>query len=228
MNKTDILSFVAAVKERLAGTPDFDIEVKADETSQTISAWSRTYPNTQATFDLGRNQVVASSGSRLGAGALNELLNNDTLIANATYIIDGHFIVRTDTQGRPYRYLVSYNKTWKVSHTDRPTQPLGKGAEDGDQVGHVIAAALYGPHERGINIVPMPWQLNERWYCFQEVYLASCLRELEKSEDDWFIELRIDVSYEEERPLRPDMIRLEADVDNGKGYYARLSTECIY
>ena len=229
MNKADVLSYVAAMKERLAGTPDFDIEMKTDDASDTISVWSRTYPNTQATFDLGRNRVTASSGSRPDAGALNELLNNETLVGNATYIIDGHFVIRTDDLGRPCRFRVSYNKTWSVLHGDRPTQPLGKGAEDGDQAGHVIAASLRGPHERGVNIVPMPWQLNERWYRYQEVFLASCLHDLEESADeDWFLEVRIDVSYEDERPLRPDMIRLEADVDNGKGYYARLSTECIY
>ena len=54
-----------------------------------------------------------------------------------------------------------------------------------------------------------------------------CLRELEKSEDDWLIELHIDVCYSA-NSLRPDSIRLSADIDNARGYSASLSTECIY
>ena len=97
---------------------------------------------------------------------------------------------------------------------------------DSDQAGHVIAAALHGPHER-FNIVPMPWEYNEKWYRFQEQMLGGSLKELEKSSENWFMELRIDVTYESST-LRPDTIRLEAEIDNACGYYSKLSSECVF
>lgn len=223
MKKTDVLSYVDAMTLRLSGTPDFDVEVQ-DDGSGIIQVRSRNYPNTAATFDLERNRVTASSGSRLGAGALNELLNNDVLVKNAAYLIDGSIYVRTDALGRPYRFRVNYNRSWTVAHTGRPSRDLPKN--DGDQIGHVIACALCGPHER-FNIVPMPEDYNKGWYLFQEQMLAGALAKMRDSSENWFLDLRIDVSYDGPS-LRPDSLHLEAELDNATGYYAHLSSECVY
>ena len=225
MKQENIMHNIAAMQDRLAGTPDFDVEVKYDE-SGIIRVFSKNYPNTSATFDLERNRVTADSGSRPGAGALNELLNNDTLLKNATYIVDGHLYVKTDALGRPYLFRVNYNRSWSIDHDSRPSRKLGKEAMDSDQAGHVIAAALHGPHER-FNIVPMPWQYNEKWCRFQEQMLGGALKELEKFSEDWFMDLRIDVSYDGPS-LRPDAIHLDAEIDNACGYSAKLSSKCVY
>jgi len=223
MNMTDIIAYTAAMRDRLAGTPDFDVTIQENKDG-TITVRSGRYPNTVATFDLVRNRVLASSGSRLGAGALNELLNNDVLVKNATYIVDGHILVKTDALGRPCRFRVNYNRSWKVVHSSRPSRDLRK--KDGDQAGHVIAAALHGPHER-FNIVPMPEDYNQGWYLFQEQMLAGALAKMEESAEDWLLDLRIDVSYDGPS-LRPDSLRLESEIDNGRGYSARLSSDCVY
>ena len=223
MKKEDVFDYVSQMKARLAGTPDF--EVKTQTKDQLITVWSKAYPNTAAVFDLGLNTVTASSGSRYDAGALNELINNDIMVKNASYIIDDHFFIWTDAEGRPYRYWVDYDKEWTVEHDLRPRQILNKGALDGDQKAHVIAASLRGMHER-INILPMPKKLNERYCRFQETFLANCLSEFEKSSEKWFLKLRIDVSYKDTQ-LRPESIRLEADV-NGKSYSGHMHTKCFY
>jgi len=223
MNKTDVITYIAAMRDRLAGTPDFDVELRENEDG-TITARSGHYPNTAATFDLERNRITADSGSRLDAGALNELLNNDTLVKNATYIVDGHIHVKTDALGRSCRFRVNYNRSWKVVHSARPTR--GLRMKDGDQAGHVIAVALHGPHEF-INIVPMPEEYNQGWYLFQEQMLAGALAKMEESAEDWSLDLRIDVSYYGPS-LRPDSLHLEAGIDNARGYSARLSSDCVY
>ena len=97
---------------------------------------------------------------------------------------------------------------------------------DGDQIGHVIAYALCGPHER-FNIVPMPEDYNKGWYLFQEQMLAGALTKMRDSSENWFLDLRIDVSYDGPS-LRPDALHLEAELDNATGYYAHLSSECVY
>lgn len=226
MTKSDILSYVSAMALRLESTPDFSV-VMEEPAPGIVVVRTENYPATKASFDLERHRVTADTGSRQdGTGALNELLNNPTLVRNATYWLDGHIFIKTDVLGRPYKYRVFYNKNWSVVHSQRPSNYPDKCFRDGDQAGHVIAASLYAPHEL-INVVPMPLELNEKWYRFQDVYLASALRELEKSEDDWLIELHIDVCYSA-NSLRPDSIRLSADIDNARGYSASLSTECIY
>lgn len=226
MRKTDIIRYVDAMTLRLESTPDFSVKIE-EPAPGIVVVRSENYPATEATFDLNRHRVTAETGSRAdGDGALNEMLNNVTLVKNATYWIDSHIFIKTDTSGRPYKYRVFYNKSWSVAHGQRPSRFPDKGFRDGDQAGHVLAASLYGGHEM-VNIVPMPWELNERWYRYQEVFLASALRELVGKEEDWYIELRIDLSYSA-NSLRPDSIRILADIDNGKGYNATLSTECIY
>lgn len=219
------MNYIAAMQDRLAGTLDFDVEVQYDE-SGIIRVLSKNYPNTSATFDLERNRVTADSGSRPGAGALNELLNNDTLLKNATYIVDGHIYVKTDAMGRPYLFRVNYNRSWSIEHGTRPSRKLGKEAMDSDQAGHVIAVALNGPHEL-FNIVPMPEDYNKGWYLFQEQMLGGALAKMKESAEDWFMDLKIDVSYDGPS-LRPEAIHLYAEIDNASGYYAKLSSECVY
>lgn len=223
MRKTDVLSYVGAMQSRLAGTPDFDVQVQ-DDGSGVIRVRSGKYPNTEATFDLARNRVTAQSGSRLGAGALNELLNNDVLVKDAAYLVDGHIYVRTDALGRPFRFRINYNRSWSVNHSGRPSRELEK--RDGDQVGHVVAVALYGPHER-FNIVPMPEDYNQGWYFFQEQMLGGALAKMRNSSENWFLDLRIDIDYDP-ASLRPSALHLDAEIDDACGYYAKLQSECVY
>lgn len=224
MKKKDILYYVAAMQDRLAGTPDFSVDVQ-EEGSGIITVRSKTYPNTAATFDLERNRVFADSGSRRhGAGALNEMLNNDTLVKDTVYLIDGHIYVRTDALGRPYRFRVNYNGSWNIDHSGRPSRELQK--KDGDQVGHIIASALCGPHER-FNIVPMPEDFNQGWYLYQEQMLGGALSKMRALSGNWFLDLRIDVSYDGSS-LRPEAIDLDAEIDNACGYYSKLSSKCVY
>ena len=227
MQRSDIMSYVSAMTLRLESTSDLSI-VMEEPASGIIIVRSNSFPTTEASFDLKRHLITAETGSRLdGSGALNELLNNPALVKNATYCLDGHIKIKTDVLGRPYKYRVFYNRNWSIAHGKRPSNFPDKGFRDGDQAGHVIAASMYGPHEM-VNIVPMPWDLNENFYRFQELYLASSLRELEKNDlDDWFIELHINLCYSA-NSLRPDCITLAADVDNGRGYSSSLTSECIY
>lgn len=227
MNKQDVLHYAQNMGDRLKGTPDFDYEVHEDPSnSGIIKISSKNYPATAAKYDIKRNKVTTTSGSRIdGNGALNECVNNDVLLKNATYLIDKCIFVKTDSQGRPWRWRVFFNHTHKpVMHGPRPKREL-IGAEDCDQAGHVLAVSLGGGHER-INVVPMPREINERWYRFQEVYLVSSLQAM-NDEDEWYMELHTEIDYRSSS-LRPEAIRLQCDLDNGRGYSAALETECVY
>ena len=155
----------------------------------------------------GEDVIVATSGSK---GAWNTELNNPR--PGSTYVVDGRFTYRTDTNGRVYQSEATLDT---LAKGDRSTYQQSVAGRDDrlptDQGGHTYGAQFGAPGE-AINLTAMRATLNSkglREYYSMEQRWASAIK------DGQTVNVKVDTNFTADS-VRPTSYEIEYSVGGGK------------
>lgn len=141
------------------------------------------FDGTNSRIDVDKDGVIhANSGGTEDNGQLNEFLNGNRQLPNATYKVNGDAEYRTDSEGRVKeaiadRTAMNNNPIKISSQRDSATQKIASENREGYDGGHIFSNSTNGCNNT-INQVPMRQDINRNgeW------------RKLERQEEGWLKE----------------------------------------
>lgn len=196
--KNEVFRHIIAVQKRLGG------ELKVEETSSMIKAFSIECPNTRAIFDLERRCVYAEPGSSIDSP--NEFLNQERLLRTCLYLIcDNNIRIETNEMGKAVQVQVSYYRDWVKKRWGKLVQLPDTAL--------ILPASLYGALEKWNHLPKMASREKEIYLYLQEAFFSNILGLCEPIEEGfWQFDLHIEVDY---AGTRARSLKTRACIDTG-------------